>query len=112
MLIYLVRNGVLQASNSTLTHDMSVQAAVSVPRAVRPEALPAAAPPQPSVLERVGNGAVFGLTAFFGGTFLISLATYVHNYNKPEARARRKVCSLLCNLSSMCRAFAICGACP
>jgi hypothetical protein len=43
------------------------------------------------VLERVGNGAVFGLTAFFAGTFLVSLLTYVHKYNKPEAKARRKV---------------------
>lgn len=48
-------------------------------------------PQNVSVLERIGNGAVFGLTAFFAGTFLVSLLTYVHKYNKPDARARRKV---------------------
>ena len=48
-----------------------------------------------SVLERIGNGAVFGLTAFFAGTFLVALLTYIHKFNKPDARARRKVGNLL-----------------
>lgn len=62
----------------------------------------AAEPPQPSIVERVGNGALFGLAAFFGGTFLISVGTYFHKYNQPEAKARRKVCFFLFLLDRVC----------
>jgi hypothetical protein len=55
------------------------------------EAAPAGEPPHIPLYERLGNGALFGLAAFFGGTFLISLGTYFYQYNKVENRARRKV---------------------
>eukprot|EP00892_Ulva_mutabilis_P005184 jgi/Ulvmu1/3037/UM015_0077.1 len=54
-------------------------------------AVSATTPPQPSLTDRIGNGALFGLAAFFGGTFLVSAGSYFYKYNQPEAKARRKL---------------------
>lgn len=47
--------------------------------------------PDVPVMQRLGNGALFGAAAFFGATFLVSVIRYTINFNKAENKSRRKM---------------------
>lgn len=45
----------------------------------------------PPIMDKVGNGALYGAAAFFGATFMISVVRYFQKYNRSENKSRRKV---------------------
>ena len=50
-------------------------------------------PSGPPLVQRVGNGLMFGAAAFMAISFTFSVVKYWYNYNKSENKDRRKVCS-------------------